>query len=133
MTDPKQSKPSFTNIFGLLSSAAGQASALREEADRSLYEMGDPAAYKAALIARAQIVQVLPAMLAEYRDVGGEVPPDVDEFAIGWSKLTTECLDSGNMLGIGTLLINQGSRVGEPNELEKLAIQHQPPAETESS
>lgn len=127
MSNPERpTSPQFSDVSDLLSSVAHQASELDSEAQRRLYQDRDSAACREAVREKARLIQALPTTLAEYRTQGGDVPEDVERFALDWSFIAGQSIDGDNMFGMSVLLTHMAAKADEPNELEKLALLHKP-------
>lgn len=69
---------------------------------------------------RAQLVADLPALLADYRESGINIPEEAIDFANAYSALAQQALDADNLFAMGVLLNPMGSKVGDPNLLDRL-------------
>jgi hypothetical protein len=133
MTNPEQSSElSLSNISELLSSVARKGKELEVEARRRLHQEQDVEGYREAMRQRTHLIKELPATIASYKEKGGIVPEEAQQFAETYSAHANQVLAEDNTIGMGTLLIPMGSR-GDPDDLERLAAQLQPPTETIST
>ncbi len=76
---------------------------------------------------KADIVAGLPFEMDKLVERRISVPDEIRHFSLDWSALARESIDSNNLFGMGTLLTHMGSRIDEPNELDKLIIKLENP------
>jgi hypothetical protein len=121
-----EASPNFTDISDLLFWIASCDKELGDEATSSLGPGGHRDGYAEALRQRARLIADLPIALAVYREVGGVVPEEVEDFARGYSRMANGALDQDNTFGMGVLLIHESVRLDEANDLERLAMRFRP-------
>ena len=111
------------NVSELLRSISDKVHELETDAKRELYQERNSAGYNAALLQKAQLVQSLPLILADYKARGGIVPEELEDIVFGWSSLASKAIENDSTLRMEVLLTSK-SKNNEPNALERLAIEY---------
>jgi hypothetical protein len=104
----------------ILRATASEFSALEKQADNALYRDRDTATYKLKLRDRTRLLLFLPLKLQQAIERGESFPENAMDKINDFAANATDMLASGNMFGLDALLTHQGSKIGDPNDLEKL-------------
>ena len=127
MSTPEQNdQRMYKDVTDLLFSIASQIIDIDQEADRISSSVSNHEEYSKKMRERAMLIQSLPAILHDYEAVGGSVPTRVKRFGDTFSAKAAQALELDNINGMRELLDTKSKRIGEPNELEMLAISYQP-------
>ncbi len=132
MSNPESNpRPAYISIHALLSDVALQASELEKDGSHKLHFESDATGFREALARRAELITRLPELLNEFRSTGRQVPDEVDTFAAHYASAAEHALDKDASSFLLSTILNPspGGYVGDPNELEKLAMRYALPPE----
>ena len=111
----------------ILRATAMDFNALYKKARDTLRQDKDVGTFDQILRDRAELLIFLPLKLQHAIKRGEAFPERAMDKIRAFSADASEMLDTNNTFGLGTLLTHQGSRVGDPNDLEKLINKLYPP------
>lgn len=117
---PPSPEQDYPSISELLFAVAKEAKRLDDEAQRKLIHERDTGGYTDMTRQRAQLLVDLPTLLVDYQAGGGSVPAEAIDFAVAYSTLAQQALDTDNLFAMGVLLDPMGAKVSDPNDLERL-------------
>ncbi len=130
MTEQKEDPSQAEAITpeNVLKSASFKLNTLEEEADQAL-TMKDTKLCRQKLVEQAEMIVSLPDQVNGALKKGGSFPKqDLDELQ-RFAQLANEVLESEGDLGALFLLFPKGTKVGEPNQLEKMVERLYPSSE----
>lgn len=104
----------------ILRSTAIRFNELSLEADEELYKRKNSEGYATKLRKRTQLIADLPDKIKAAKSQGHQFPDEEMVTLFHFSGMATEALKSDGSFSMGVLLIDKGTKVGEPNNLEKL-------------
>ena len=111
----------------ILLATVAEFNALYKKARDALSQDKDVATFQLRLRDRARLIIFLPLKLQQATERGESFP----ERAMGkirkFATDASEMLATDNIFGLGTLLTHQGSKLGDPNDLERLINKLYPP------
>jgi hypothetical protein len=114
----------------ILRTTATEFNALYKKARDALRQDRDTATFQLRLRDRARLLIFLPLKLQRAIEGGEPFPEKAMDKIRAFAADASEMLATdNNMFGLGTLLTYQGSKFGDPNDLERLIIKLYPPKE----
>jgi hypothetical protein len=117
---PNKDIPQPVSAEVVLRDTATRYKRLQDEAHKALRVHKNTVEYQEKLRASGQLIVDLTQVLgSDLVDKSGLLERDQHELGF-FSSNASDALESGNMFALGTLLIPMGSRVGDPNDLERL-------------
>ncbi|MBU1000233.1 hypothetical protein KKE78_02455 [Patescibacteria group bacterium] len=119
-----------TTIKGLLESAVEKTKRLHEEAYPILWEQLDSELYLSKLKERAKVIIDIPNKVDELVERGEMIPKHELIALQNLAFMAKEAIDKNNDFHLGVLLIDRGSRDGDPNQLERILQRLYPPKST---
>ena len=129
MTEQKEDPSQAEAITpeNVLKSASSKFNRLEKEADQAVVK--DPELRHQKLVERAGMIASLPDKISKLLEAGESFPKqDLDRLE-KFAYLANERLEMGSDIALSTLLIPKGTKVGEPNQLEKMVNRLYPPSE----
>src|SRR5258708_704458 len=103
----------------ILRSTSDDYKRLKAEAAEAL-DRRDVESYKQKLIEAGQLVAGLDAKINQDMVDGSRLSQDDRSEIVYFSMSAKEVVDEKNFFGMSTIFVDKGSKIGEPNELEKL-------------
>ena len=120
MTGTPERKEGLLSVIEILTETAEKFKALDREADAGL-RTKTPGKYMEKLKERAKLLVDLPNRLAgSLEKLDPKLRALIDDQIPYFAAHAQEMIEKENSFGLGTLLTEMGSRVGQKNELEKL-------------
>ncbi len=107
------------SLSAVLKSTALRFNELEEAADKACTEKDLPASI-GFHEEKTHLIADLPDSLTSLAERGIHVPEGIELWARDYSRIARELLAKRSNLGMSLLLNPQGSKIGDPNELERL-------------